>query len=112
MGEGVNETKDEKNDKFHEEQYEIYPDVPSNIDMEEGDEKDENTERLDEKKEAKGPYDNPPINMKEIVHDKFFDITRKLDDVKEAKGLDDNNDKFDEGQDEKNPDVPSPVYME
>ena len=50
--------------------------------------------------------------MKESVHDKKYDNTRRLDDVKEAKGPDDNNDKFDEEQDERYHDVPSPVYME
>ena len=40
MGEGVSETKYEKSDKFYEEQDEKYPDVPSTVDMEEGDEKD------------------------------------------------------------------------
>ena len=77
MGDGFYETKDEKNDKFNEEQDEKYPDVLYPVDMEEGDEKDDNTERFDEKKEAKGPYDNPPINMEESVHDKK--MTRMID---------------------------------
>ena len=34
MGEGVSETKDDKNDKFYEEQDEKYPDFPSPVDME------------------------------------------------------------------------------
>ena len=38
---------------FYEEQDEKYPDVPSPVDMEEGDENDDNTERLDEKKGQK-----------------------------------------------------------
>ena len=42
MGDSVNETKDDKNDKFNEEQDEKYPDVPSPVYMEEGDEKDDN----------------------------------------------------------------------
>ena len=59
MEEGVSETKDDKNENVYEEQYEKYPDVPSPVDMEEGDEKYDNTERLDEKKEAKGPGVTP-----------------------------------------------------
>ena len=39
MDQGVITTKDDKNDKFHEEKDEKYPDVPSPVDMEEGDEK-------------------------------------------------------------------------
>ena len=51
---GVSETKDNKNEKNYGEKYEKYPDVPSPVDMEEGvgDEKFDNTERIDEKKEA------------------------------------------------------------
>ena len=55
MGGGVSEKKDEKNDKCYEEQDEKYPDVPSPVYMEEGGEKDDNTERLDEKKRGKSP---------------------------------------------------------
>ena len=69
MGEGVSETKDEKNDKFHEEQDEKYPDFPSPVDIEEGAEKYDNTEILDEKKEAKGPVVTPTIDMEECVDD-------------------------------------------
>ena len=36
MGDGVNETKDDKNDKFIEEENENYPDVPSTGYIEEG----------------------------------------------------------------------------
>ena len=43
----VSATKDDKNEKLYEEQDEKSLDVPSPVDMEECDEKDDNTERLD-----------------------------------------------------------------
>ena len=42
MGDGVNETKDDKNDKFIEEEDENYPDVPSHGYIGEGFEKYDN----------------------------------------------------------------------
>ena len=42
MEEGVSEIKDDKNEIVYEEQDKKYPDVPSSIDMEEGDEKYDN----------------------------------------------------------------------
>ena len=42
MGDGVNETKDDKNDKFIEEEDDNYPDVPSPCYIEEGVEKYDN----------------------------------------------------------------------
>ena len=79
MGEGVSETKDDKNDKFYEEQDEKPPDVPSPVDMEGGDKKYDNTERLDEKKEAKGPGVTPTMDMEEDVDDDEDDSTERLD---------------------------------
>ena len=38
----------------------------------------ENTERLDDVKEAKGPNDNPPIHMEESVHEKKMTILKDL----------------------------------
>ena len=50
--EGVSGKKDDRNE-IYKEQDEISPDFPSPIDMEEGDEKDDNTERLDDKNRQK-----------------------------------------------------------
>ena len=47
--------------------------------MEEGDEKDDNTERLDDKKEAKGPGVTPTIDTEECVDDDEYDIPERLD---------------------------------
>ena len=85
MDEGVNETKDDKNDKFHEEQDEKYPDVPSPFDMQEGDEKYDNTERLDEKKDANGQGVTPTIDMEECVDDDKDDSTEIIDEEKAPK---------------------------
>ena len=57
----------------------ICPDVTSPDDMEKGvgDEKDDNTERLDEENESTGPNDNPHIDMEESVDDEKDDNTEK-----------------------------------
>ena len=43
------------------------------------DEKDDNTERLDEKKEAKGPGVTPTIDMEKCVDDYEDESTERLD---------------------------------
>ena len=52
MGEGVSETRDDRNEKNYEEQDEKYPDVPSPDDMEEGvsETKDDKNENFNEEK--------------------------------------------------------------
>ena len=78
------------NDKFHEEQDEKYPYFPSPVDMEEGDEQDDNTERLDEKKESKRPGITRTIYMEEGMDDDEDDSTERLDEEKETKVPNDN----------------------
>ena len=53
--------------------------------MEEGDEQDDNTERLDEIKESKGPGIIPIIDMEECVDDDKDDSTEILDEEKATK---------------------------
>ena len=71
MGDGVNETKDDKNDKFIEEEDENYPDVPSPGYIEEGDEK----------------YDNvtTPDSMDRGIAEEKYEENETKDDERETK---------------------------
>ena len=98
MGDGVNETKDDKNDKFIEEEYENYPDVPSPVYIKEGDEKDDNVttpdsmdrgvaEEKDEENETK--YDER--ETENLVHTPLVDMEEC-----EGKKINNKNDRLDE----------------